>query len=26
VARSSGYTDLAHTLEVTGLCPRCAYA
>lgn len=24
VAASSGFTELAHSLEVTGLCPACA--
>ena len=24
VARGSGYTELNHSVEITGICPRCA--
>jgi Fur family ferric uptake transcriptional regulator len=25
VAASSGYSELSHSLEITGICPRCAH-
>jgi Fur family ferric uptake transcriptional regulator len=25
VARSSGYAELSHSLEITGICPECAH-